>query len=81
MTTDSFVNGTGHRLGPHEPPYIACGKCGTEHHYDVAHGEYQGRCHECSGYLRRPTEVEHELFTEFLVWNSLHLDAEVDLDG
>lgn len=64
------------RLGPHRVPTIECGKCGTEHHYDAAIGEYQGRCRECYGFLRRPTEAEHEKFTDFLVWNSRHLNAE-----
>lgn len=64
------------RLGPHRVPRIACGKCGTKHHYDAAHGEYIGRCRECAGFLRRPTEAEHEQFTDFLVWNSAHYERE-----
>lgn len=64
------------RLGPHKVPRITCGKCGTSHHYDIAIGEYQGQCHECGGYLRRPTEEEHEQFTDFLVWNANHLERE-----
>lgn len=63
------------RFGPHRPPYIPCSNCGTEHHYDAAHGEYLGQCRECGAFLRRPTEAEHEKFTDFLVWNSRHLDA------
>lgn len=58
------------RHGPHQPPYIGCGNCGTEHHYDAATGEFQGRCRDCGNFLRRPREAEHEQFTEFLVWNS-----------
>lgn len=63
------------RLGPHKVPRIPCGNCGTEHHYDIAHGEYLGHCRECGSYLRRPTEAEHQQFTEFLVWNSEHLNS------
>jgi len=66
------------RLGPHKPPRIECGKCGTEHHYDATNGEFIGRCRNCLGFLRRPTEAEHEQFTEFLVWNDRHLNAETD---
>jgi len=59
-----------------EPPecvYIECEKCGTENHYDAAHSTTDpgpGRCHNCSGYLREPTEAEHEQFTEFLKYNT-----------
>lgn len=70
------MSGTDHRLGPHRVPKIDCGKCGAEHHYD-ARNSY---CRECGGFLREATEAEHEQFTEFLVWNSRHLDAERDRD-
>ena len=63
------------RLGPHKVPRIECKCCGTEHHYDAAHGSEIGHCRNCSAFLRRPTEAEHEKFTDFLVWNSQHLDA------
>ena len=69
------------RLGPHKVPRIECNKCGTEHHYDAANGEYLGRCRNCSAYLRRPREAEHEKFTDFLVWNSRHLDTATDQSG
>lgn len=62
------------RLGPHRVPRIACGKCGTEHHYD-ARG---GHCRECFGFLRAATLEEHEQFTDFLVWNSRHRERERD---
>lgn len=68
------------RLGPHRVPLIACGNCGTEHHYDAASGEYQGQCRECSAFLRRPTQAEHDKFTEFLLWNSRHKEREWDRD-
>lgn len=71
---------SGRRLGPHRVPRIACGNCGTKHHYDAASGEYQGNCRECWGFLRRPTDTEHEQFSDFLVWNSRHLDAKGDRD-
>jgi len=71
----------GRRLGPHYVPSIECGKCGTSHHYDAASGEYPGRCRECSAFLRRPTKAEHEQFTDFLVWNSLHHDRDADHGG
>lgn len=64
------------RHGPHRPPYIDCGSCGTSHHYDAANGEYQGRCRNCGDFLRRPTDEEHEQFTEFLAWNSAHYDRD-----
>lgn len=63
-------------LGPHYVPHIACGKCGTQHHIDAAAGEYQGRCAECSGYLRRPTEAEERQFWDFLEWNMKHREAQ-----
>lgn len=63
-------------LGPYRPPYITCGKCGKEHHYDAAIGEYLGRCFECSAFLRRPTQAEHEQFNNFLAWNSSHAERE-----
>lgn len=69
------------RHGPHRPPYIDCPKCGTSHHYDAAAGEYQGRCRECSSFLPRPTEAEHQQFTEFYVWNSLHSIRAADDGG
>lgn len=72
----SSGNVSGIRLGPHRPPRIPCSNCGTTHHYDAAHGEYIGHCRECNAFLRRPTEAEHEQFTEFLVWNSQHMEAE-----
>jgi len=59
-------------LGPHYVPRIECGKCGHEHHPDAAAGEYQGRCVECSGYLRRPTEEEERQFHDFIVWKAAH---------
>jgi len=68
--------GSGRRLGPHQVPRIECGQCGTSHHYDAPTGEYQGRCRNCYAFLRRPTEAEHEQFTDFLVWNSKHNDRE-----
>lgn len=68
--------GISHRLGPHTVPRVECGKCGTEHHIDATTGEFQGRCRNCYGFLRRPTEAEQEQFTDFLVWNSRHYDAE-----
>lgn len=64
------------RLGPHKPPRISCGRCGTRHHYDAAAGEYQGHCRDCSGFLPSPSDVEHRQFTEFLVWNSKHCERE-----
>lgn len=69
-----------HRLGPHQVPRIECSNCGTEHHYDAAIGEFVGHCRDCSAFLRRPTEAEHEQFTEFLLWNSRHLDTGTDRD-
>jgi hypothetical protein len=62
------------RLGPHYVPRIACGRCGREHHIDAASGEFQGACHDCSGYLRRPTEAEEQQFHDFLEWNMRHAD-------
>jgi len=64
------------RLGPHRVPRIACGKCGTGHHIDATTFEEQGRCRECWGLLRRPTDEELDQFTDFLVWNSEHYDRE-----
>jgi len=60
------------RLGPHRVPRIECKKCGTTHHYD-ARG---GRCRDCFAFLREATDEEHEKFTDFLVWKSLHRDTE-----
>lgn len=68
------------RHGPHQPPYITCRNCGTEHHYDAVTGEYQGQCRQCYAYLRRPTEAEHKQFTEFLAWNSSHMEREREKD-
>ena len=68
--TERWHHFTGVRLGPHQIPLIECGKCGHEHHIDSATGEYQGRCTNCYGFLRRPTEAEQQQFTEFYVWNS-----------
>lgn len=53
-------------MGPHRVPRIECGKCGHEHHIDCATGEYQGRCAECYGFLRRPTESEKRRFYDFM---------------
>ena len=53
--------------------YIECGKCGEKNHYDAAHAisiEGPGRCHNCYGFLREPTQAEHEQFTEFLKFNA-----------
>jgi len=53
--------------------YIDCGKCGASNHYDAAHNTTDpgpGRCHNCSAFLRQPTEAEHEQFTEFLKFNA-----------
>ena len=69
------------RLGPHRVPQIACGKCGTKHHIDATTLEERGRCRECSGFLRRPTDTEQEKFTDFLVWNSRHLDTGTHRSG
>lgn len=71
---------TGTRFGPHKVPRIPCGNCETKHHYDAARGEYQGHCRNCNAYLRRPTDAEHKQFTDFLVWNSRHLDREREND-
>lgn len=85
MTNDQSANGVDRslgcintRLGPHKVPRIGCGKCGTKHHYDAAIGEYIGHCRNCSAFLRRPTEAEHEKFTDFLVWNSNHMEVETE---
>jgi hypothetical protein len=67
-------------LGPHRVPRIECGRCGTEHHFDAANGEFLGRCRECSAFLRRPTDAERKQFTDFLVWNMLHRERR-DEDG
>lgn len=63
------------RLGPHRVPRIECGKCGTEHHIDAATTEYQGRCSECFGFLRRPTDAEHSKFYEFMDWKARHTEG------
>jgi len=63
-------------LGPHIVPYIECGKCGTENHYDATIGDYIGHCRECNGYLRRPTDAEHKQMTEFIVWKHKHMERE-----
>lgn len=47
-------------------PCIACSKCGTEHHIDATTLPEQGRCRNCSGFLRRPTEDEEQQFYDFL---------------
>jgi len=67
-----------HRLGPHRPPRIECGKCGEEHHYDHALREdgMPGICPTCSAFLREPTEAEHEQFTAFLAWNTKHQERD-----
>lgn len=49
-------------------PQIACGKCETTHHIDATTGEFQGRCRECFGFLRRPTDAERDQFVEFMAW-------------
>jgi hypothetical protein len=73
--------GTNIRLGPHYVPRIDCGKCGTSHHIDAANGEYVGRCSECSGFLRRPTDADLDQFHEFIVWKGLHMDRDADSGG
>lgn len=69
---------TGQPLGPHRVPRIECGNCGHEHHIDAASGDYRNHCVECSAFLREPTQAEEWKFTDFLVWNSRHLEREVD---
>lgn len=61
---------------PHSLPRIPCGKCGTKHHIDATTLPEQGRCRECLGFLRRPTEEEQQQFTDFLSWNTRHMEAE-----
>ena len=66
------------RLGPHRVPQIKCTKCGTSHSYHAANGEYIGHCRNCWGFLRRPTQAEHDKFSDFLVWKSRHFDADTE---
>lgn len=47
-------------------PTIACGKCGKEHHIDATTQEFQGRCEDCYGFLRRPTDEERQQFLDFV---------------
>lgn len=62
-------------LGPHRVPRIECGKCGHEHHIDAATTEFQGRCSDCYGFLRRPTEAEKRRFYDFMDWKARHQEA------
>jgi len=62
------------QYGPHYVPRIACKKCGKEHHIDAASpaGQEEGRCYECSGFLREPTEAEERQFYDFMEWKDAH---------
>lgn len=62
-------------LGPHRVPRIECGNCGQSHHIDVAAGEFQGECDECSAFLRRPTSAEERAFARFMDWHMRHREA------
>jgi hypothetical protein len=64
------------RLGPCTVPRIKCQECGTDHHIDAASGEYQGRCRNCSGFLRRPTDKEKRRFYDFMEWKHRYTSAE-----
>lgn len=59
------------------PPYIECGRCGSENHYDHALPEegMPGICPDCSAFLRQPTDEEHRQFTEFLKRNTEKMEG------
>lgn len=71
----------GPMFGPHRVPRIECGKCGHEHHIDAATGEYQGRCSNCYGFLRRPTDAEQRRFYDFIGWKARYTEARIDSNG
>jgi hypothetical protein len=83
MSSDFASDSLNSRLGPHKVPKIKCKNCGRENHYDHALSEegMPGVCPNCNSFLREPTDEEHEKFTDFLVWNSRHLDAATDQSG
>jgi len=64
------------QAGPCTVPRIECQKCGTDHHIDAASGEYQGRCRNCSAFLRRPTDTERRRFYDFMDWKYRHTSME-----
>lgn len=62
------------RLGPHYVPSIECERCGSEHHIIRAIGDFQGRCSECSGFLRRPTESEEQKYYDWMEWKAQYAE-------